>query len=574
MKYKGISLFSGIGGFELGLMLAGLSPYIYLDQFVEQNPFCQKVLRKHFPTVAVCNDIKDYHPRENDAYASIVFGGFPCQDISSAGKRAGIKEGTRSGLFFELMRVVRLIRPRVIFLENVATLLSARGGMDVVLGELAQAGYDVEWTIISAADVGAVHLRERVWIVGYPQRMPPQETATLNAKPKKLDGYLMSHKDLAAWLPYAVDRSQNPMRKEQLQALGNAVVPHVAAIGWQRIGKILGVTSNAQWEAPVFGQSFAWHDSISQTFKTWQRHLFEDWQPYTASYPRQGAMREGQLYYQNLWTPTSQNWALPTPTANDNDNRRTKPTPAELEGRHGWALKSAIAGIEQGTYPNPNCPAPSSPPINNDSSLTPQEQEFNSDAIHGGRQTENAATGMDETVYNLPTPSAKPPQWKNIEVVDKDGLPPTHPNQRFYDKKTGRLVQKGVKQAIAFLPTPTTFDGTAGQVLNENTQIYRTKNGVLRKTSNQGVSGSVGLARFAQIESLPTPQGRDWKGKSGKGFIDRGGNSNLPTALDRHAIARSCVEQERARAITGNAKLNPKFVAGMMGFPLDWLDLA
>ena len=155
-----IDTFSGIGGFSLAARWLG---GIETVQFVEREPYCQQILRKHWPDVPIHDDICTYEPAPGSA--DIVCGGFPCQDISTAGKQAGIKEGTRSGLFYELMRVVRLVGPRYVILENVAAIVS--NGLDTVLGEMAEAGYDCEWACIPAADVGACHRRDRWWCVAY-----------------------------------------------------------------------------------------------------------------------------------------------------------------------------------------------------------------------------------------------------------------------------------------------------------------------------------------------------------------------------------------------------------------------
>jgi DNA (cytosine-5)-methyltransferase 1 len=155
-----IDTFSGIGGFSLAARWLG---GIETVQFVEREPYCQHVLRKHWPDVPIHDDICTFNPAPGSA--DIVCGGFPCQDISTAGKQAGIKEGTRSGLFYELMRVVRLVGPRYVVLENVAAITS--NGLDAVLGTLAEAGFDAEWACIPAADVGACHRRDRWWCVAY-----------------------------------------------------------------------------------------------------------------------------------------------------------------------------------------------------------------------------------------------------------------------------------------------------------------------------------------------------------------------------------------------------------------------
>ncbi len=154
-----IDTFSGIGGFSLAARWLG---GIETVQFVEREPFCQRILAKHWPTVPIHDDICTFNPEPHSA--DIVCGGFPCQDISQAGKGAGLA-GSRSGLFYELLRVVRLVGPRFVVLENVAAITYR--GMDDVLGALAEAGYDAEWACIPAAAVGACHQRDRWWCVAY-----------------------------------------------------------------------------------------------------------------------------------------------------------------------------------------------------------------------------------------------------------------------------------------------------------------------------------------------------------------------------------------------------------------------
>ena len=158
-----LDTFSGIGGFSYAAerLVGGFET----TQFVENNPYCQKILKKHWPNVPIHDDIKTYtaKPFQFD----VLCGGFPCQDLSVGGQRQGITPETRSGLFFELVRIIRLVRPRYILLENVSALLNF--GMDIVLGELSEAGYDCEWSVISAEQRGACHKRERIWIIAYPK---------------------------------------------------------------------------------------------------------------------------------------------------------------------------------------------------------------------------------------------------------------------------------------------------------------------------------------------------------------------------------------------------------------------
>ena len=159
-QLKFVSIFCGIGGIDLGLERAG---HQCVGQ-VEIDPYCQKVLAKHWPDVWRYDDITKLKA-EDIPDADMWTAGFPCQDISNAGKRAGI-HGKQSGLFFDLMRLVRQVRPRYLLLENVAALLTR--GMGTVLGELAESGYDAEWNCIPAAAVGAPHIRTRVFILAFP----------------------------------------------------------------------------------------------------------------------------------------------------------------------------------------------------------------------------------------------------------------------------------------------------------------------------------------------------------------------------------------------------------------------
>jgi DNA (cytosine-5)-methyltransferase 1 len=161
---KVLDLFSGIGGFSLGLERAGMTTVA----FCEIEPYCQAVLKKHWPDVPCYDDIRSLtvgRLAADGIFPDVICGGFPCQDISVAGKGEGLA-GARSGLWSEYSRLIGELRPRFAIVENVAALLSR--GMDVVLGDLASLGYDAEWHCIPASAVGAPHRRDRVWIVAYP----------------------------------------------------------------------------------------------------------------------------------------------------------------------------------------------------------------------------------------------------------------------------------------------------------------------------------------------------------------------------------------------------------------------
>jgi DNA (cytosine-5)-methyltransferase 1 len=155
------SLFSGAGLCDLGFHMAGFRHQF----FCESDPFCRSILSRHWPHVPIYNDVREVSGMTAPK-VDILVGGFPCQDVSSAGSRAGIKQGTRSGLWYEYARIISEMRPRWAVIENVKGLLSK--GMGIVLSELSSIGYDAEWTCLPAAAVGAPHLRQRIFIVAYP----------------------------------------------------------------------------------------------------------------------------------------------------------------------------------------------------------------------------------------------------------------------------------------------------------------------------------------------------------------------------------------------------------------------
>lgn len=158
-KYTVGSLFSGIGGLELGLERTGGFKTIWQSEI---DAYASAVLKRHWPDVPNLGDITKVNWNEVEK-PDLICGGFPCQDISLAGKGAGIKEGTRSGLWKEYHKALCFLRPRLVLVENVSA-FSFRGLLEV-LGDLAQIGYDAEWFTLRASDVGAPHKRERLFIL-------------------------------------------------------------------------------------------------------------------------------------------------------------------------------------------------------------------------------------------------------------------------------------------------------------------------------------------------------------------------------------------------------------------------
>lgn len=166
---KLLDLFSGIGGFSLGLERAGFETVAFCE--IEDYPV--KVLKKHWPDVPVYNDVRTLTAEQlkNDGITvDAICGGFPCQDISTAGAQAGIEKGERSGLWSECARLLGEIRPRVAIFENVTALISGDEGrwFQRVLWDISEVGYDAEWHCIPASELGAHHHRDRIWIIAYP----------------------------------------------------------------------------------------------------------------------------------------------------------------------------------------------------------------------------------------------------------------------------------------------------------------------------------------------------------------------------------------------------------------------
>jgi DNA (cytosine-5)-methyltransferase 1 len=165
-----LDLFSGIGGFSYAAerLVGGFKTVAFCDT----DKACHKVLAKHWPSTPIFPDIceltaADIKPLCPDGL-SLITAGFPCQDLSVAGKQAGY-DGERSVLFYEIIRLARELRPKFLLLENVRNLLSHQNGetFQETLFQIAKAGYDAEWAVIPASDVGACHKRERIWVIAY-----------------------------------------------------------------------------------------------------------------------------------------------------------------------------------------------------------------------------------------------------------------------------------------------------------------------------------------------------------------------------------------------------------------------
>jgi DNA (cytosine-5)-methyltransferase 1 len=225
-----LDIFAGIGGMSLGLQRSG---HFRPVAFCEINPFCHHVLRKHWPEVPIYGDVRALtrdRLHADGIAVDAICGGFPCQDISAAGRGAGL-HGARSVLWREFARLLGDLRPRYAIVENTDALTFR--GLGTVLGDLADLGFDAVWHSIPASALGARHLRRRVWIVAHTDRSGLEEQFYRHAP--ELATALGTHAwgfepeldRVAPWLPYRVDR---------VQALGNSAVPQIPEL----IGRLIG----------------------------------------------------------------------------------------------------------------------------------------------------------------------------------------------------------------------------------------------------------------------------------------------------------------------------------------------
>lgn len=226
------SLFSGIGGLELGLERTGGFKTIW---FCENDAYASAVLRKHWPTTPNLGDITKIDWAGVDK-PDMLTGGFPCQDISIAGKGKGIEKGERSGLWREYAKAIRILQPRYALIENVPIL--AKRGLNIVLADLAEMGYDAEWGMLSASSVGALHKRERIFIFAYSNGERSNDGVSVRKcgcvlSDKKQDGS-QNKQERNEW-----KRGINPNTKvtfdkgsERIQRLFKKEIPEVGGFLW------------------------------------------------------------------------------------------------------------------------------------------------------------------------------------------------------------------------------------------------------------------------------------------------------------------------------------------------------
>lgn len=237
-----LSLFTGGGGGVYASKLLGHT----IVGYVEYNEYCQKIIKQRiedgiFDNAPVFGDIREFDATPYSGTVDLVSGGFPCQPFSVAGQKKG-KDDERN-MWPETIRVIKQIKPKEAFLENVPGLLSS-GYFGTILNDLSQAGYDAKWITLSASDCGAPHRRERLWILA------DSNSANVEGYWHKPCGTSKEYAPLSCSRWWATEPDVGrvahgiPNRKHRLTALGNGQVPIVAA----RAYRILKATINEQGE--------------------------------------------------------------------------------------------------------------------------------------------------------------------------------------------------------------------------------------------------------------------------------------------------------------------------------------
>lgn len=234
-SFNELALFAGAGGGILGGKLLGWKTVCA----VEWKPYPASVLcaRQNdglLPPFPIWDDVQTFDGKPWKGIVDVVSGGFPCQDISSAGKGAGI-DGERSGMWKHMARVVGEVRPRYVFVENSPMLVTR--GLQRVLGDLTAFGYDTKWTVMGAADVGANHQRDRIWIVATDSNSTQQQRRSLPFGIRQEDSYASN----SCWWKTEpnVDRVANGLayQLDRLKSIGNGQVPLCAAEAWRLLCK-------------------------------------------------------------------------------------------------------------------------------------------------------------------------------------------------------------------------------------------------------------------------------------------------------------------------------------------------
>lgn len=270
-KLRGLSLFTGIGGIDIALR-----DWVHPASYCEIDPYCQSVLLQrmqegNMPKAPIWDDVRTI---TRDVLADlgaidIIYGGFPCQDISVAGHGKGL-EGERSGLFFEIVRLAEEIKPTFVFLENVPA-ITGRGGLRVVR-EITSLGYDCRWCVISAASVGALHRRERWFLLGYSEH----------------NGLASLEKQRSSGQAVCDDEKGKDEAGESERTGDAAVLANSKGKGLQGFGRVTSGTEKTQSEFTLCSKNDGNTNSITgeqaDTESISQQTKFNAWRRFTGQY--------------------------------------------------------------------------------------------------------------------------------------------------------------------------------------------------------------------------------------------------------------------------------------------------
>ena len=241
-EFRTMHLFAGHGGGLLADLILGHKPIVA----VEWDKYACQVLRERaadgwFPGLSVWEgDVRLFNPSEYAGQVDCIHAGFPCQDISVAGKQAGVSEGTRSGLYREVLRIAGVVRPKELYLENVSAILS--NGLGTVLGDLAAMGYDSRWLCIRASDVGAIHHRDRWFLLANNTKINPDKVVCKERRVQKQHSRITDPREIQAseWQVYQPPMGgvdvHVPNRVHRIEGIGNSQVPLQAAVAYRLLG--------------------------------------------------------------------------------------------------------------------------------------------------------------------------------------------------------------------------------------------------------------------------------------------------------------------------------------------------
>lgn len=239
-KLKVLDLFSGIGGFSLGLERTGCFETV---AFCEIDNHARKILKKHWPEIKIYNDVSSLDKETLNARINVVTGGFPCQDLSIAGRKGGLS-ASRSGLWGEMHRIICEYRPEYVIIENVANLLNGENGQwfTKLLSDLASIRYDAQWHVIPASAVGTGHHRQRVWVIAYPNQerwdVPEKIFNSIALQiskirtPRSVLALLSNFRKISINASYPDHRKLDGISEavDSFERLGNSIHPKIAEI--------------------------------------------------------------------------------------------------------------------------------------------------------------------------------------------------------------------------------------------------------------------------------------------------------------------------------------------------------